>query len=95
MKKILLITLVLAVFFVMTGVASASPHWRGGFGFGLNVAPPPAYYYPGPGYYYPPPAYHYPGYTNRTWIPGYWERRWGPYGWERVWVPGHWQYYGY
>ncbi len=93
MKKILLITLVLAVFFVMTGVASA--RWRGGAGFGVFVAPPPAYYYPGPGYYYPPPAYHYPGYTNRTWIPGYWERRWGPYGWERVWVPGHWQYYGY
>jgi hypothetical protein len=56
---------------VAAGVAAPSvAEARGsvgfGFGFGVPLAGPPAYYYPPPvyypppAYYYPPPAYYYP-----------------------------------
>jgi len=93
MKKILLLSTLLLVFFLTTGIASA---WVS-FGFGLPVppvvigppvvtAPPPAYYpYPYP--YYGPGYYGYYGY--RAWVPGYWGGGWTNHGWGRVWHRGH------
>ncbi len=95
MKKIIMISLILAATLLSSGQAFA---WHGGH-FGIFIAPPrlwigpPGSYYPG---YYPPPAYYGPGYyyssPYRVWIPGHWESRWTPYGLQRVWVPGYWRY---
>ena len=93
MKKILLISMLLAVLFLTTGTASA---WVS-FGFRLpgppvvvgppvvTVAPPPYYPYP-----YAYPYYGYYGY--RTWVPGYWGGGWVGHGWGRAWHGGHWGY---
>lgn len=101
MKKILLLGMLLVVFFLSAGTASA---WVS-FSFGLPLppvvigppvvtAPPPSYYpypyaYPYPYYgYYGPRYYGYYGY--RTWVPGYWGGGWVNHGWGRGWHGGHW-----
>lgn len=92
MKKILIVSMVLATILLTSGVASA--HWRSHFSFGVFLPPvavwaPPPVVYPG----YPPYGYYSPGYYGyRAWVPGFWESRWTPYGWRRVWIPGHWRY---
>ena len=94
MKKILIVSMVLATILLTSGVASA--HWRSHFSFGVFLPPvavwapvPPPVVYPG----YPPYGYYSPGYDGyRAWVPGYWESRWAPYGWTRVWIPGYWRY---
>jgi len=98
MKKILLLSTLLLVFCLTTGIASA----RVFCGFGLPLppvvigppvitAPPPAYYYPYPYAYYGPDYYGYYGY--RVWVPGYWGSIWTNHGWGRAWHPGHWRYH--
>ena len=95
MKKILVLSVVLVVIFLVSGSALAwgRPYYRGGFGFGISIGPPviaaPPYY----GGYYAPNSYYGPGYYNgyRPWVAGHWERRWTPYGWQRYWVPGYWR----
>jgi hypothetical protein len=94
MKKIILMSAVLLVFFLTTGIASAH---RVFFGFGffpsVIVAPPPAIVVPPPAYYPYPYDYYSPGYYGyRVWVPGYWDTIWADRGWKRVWHPGHWEY---
>ncbi len=94
MKKVLLISALLLVFFVTAGTASAH---RAFFGFGffppVIVAPPPAVVVSPPAYYPYPYDYYGPGYHGyRVWMPGYWDTIWTDRGWERVWIPGHWEY---
>jgi len=96
MKKILLVGILLLVFSVTTGIASA----RVFFGFGPSLPPvvigppvvtvPPPAYYPDPYAYYGPNYYGYYGY--RVWVPGYWGGGWTHHGWGRVWHRGHWRY---
>jgi hypothetical protein len=97
MKKGLLISALLLVFFLTSGTGSAH---RIFFGFGffppvivsppvIVVAPPPAYY-PYPPYSYDYYRHGYYGYP--VWVPGYWDTLWAGRGWERVWIPGHWEY---
>lgn len=96
MKKLIMISLILLIIFLISGSALAwyrYPHGR----FGIFISPPPiwrgppAVIYRG---YYPPPYYYSPDYYNpyRVWVPGHWEERWTPNGWERVWIPGYWPY---
>ena len=97
----ILISLILLVFFLTAGIASAGHrrHFshRHHSHFGIFISPPfisvgpPVYYRPYYPYYraYPPEGY---GYGYRVWAPGFWEERWTPYGWEKVWVPGYWRY---
>jgi len=101
MKKVLLISTFLLIFFLTTGIA---PAHRVFFGFGFFLPPliigppaiavPPPVYYPYPPAFYPYPYdYYSPGYYGyRVWVPGYWDTVWTERGWERVWIPGHWEY---
>lgn len=92
MKKVLLVSSVLLVFFLTAGIASA----RVFFGFGFFppvVIGPPVIAVPPPAYYPYPYGYHSPGYYGyRVWVPGYWDNIWTERGWERAWHPGHWEY---
>lgn len=90
MKKLMILSLVLLIVFMITGPAWAWHHR----GFGVFIGPPvvlaPPVYYGG---YYAPYSYYGPGYYYgpRVWIPGHWEQRWTPYGWQRFWLPGYWR----
>ena len=98
MKKILLLSTLLLVFFLSTGISSA---WVS-FHFGIPVppvvvgppvvaAPPPAYYpYPYGYPYYYGPGYYGGYYGFRAWVPGYWGWGWTNHRWGRVWHGGHW-----
>ena len=96
MKKMILMSALLLVFFLTGGIASAH---RVFFGFRfippVIVAPSPAIVVPpSPPAYYPYPYDYYgPNYNGyRAWMPGYWDTIWTNRGWERVWIPGHWEY---
>ena len=95
MKKILLLSTLLLVLFLSTGISSA---WVS-FHFGVPVPPvvvgppvvappPPAYPYPYGYPYYGPGYYGY--YGPRVWVPGYWGWGWTNHRWGRVWHGGHW-----
>ncbi len=97
MKKFIMLSGLIAAFFLFTGVASAHVHFGFvlppfGISFGAPaVAAPYPYAYAPYGYgHYGPGYYGYgPGYNGyRAWVPGYWG--YGVRG--RAWVPGHWGY---
>ena len=66
MKKIMIITFIMLVVFLTSGLALARGHWH----FGVFIAPPPIWigppaiiyreYHPPVYYYPPPPPYYYP-----------------------------------
>jgi hypothetical protein len=92
MKKIILTSTLLFVFFLTGGIASAHRLFIG-FRFfpPVIVAPPPAIMVSPPAYYsHPYYGSDYNGY--RVWIPGYWDTILTNRGWERVWIRGHWEY---
>jgi hypothetical protein len=93
MKRVLLVSSVLLVFFLTVGIASARVFFGFGFFPPVIVAPPPAVVVPPPAYYPYPYGYYSPGYYGyRVWVPGYWDNIWTERGWERAWHPGHWEY---
>lgn len=94
MEKILIITSVLLVLFMIAGVASAQ--WS-------SQISPPTYHYPYstypnyhpsyPSYYPPYGSYQYvPDYRHYFYVPGYVADVITPNGWGQVWVPGHVEY---
>lgn len=92
MKKALLISALLLVFFLTAGTASARVFFRFGF-FPPAVIGPPVVVAPPPVYYPYPYGYYGPGYYGyRVWVPGYWESIRTDRGWEKVWLQGHWEY---
>ncbi len=90
MNKALLITLMLLVFVLTAGTASARVFFRFGF-FPPAVVGPPVVVAPPPAYYPYPYGYYGPGYY-RVWVPGYWESIPTDHGWGKGWHPGHWEY---
>jgi hypothetical protein len=92
MKKTLLISALLLVFFLTSGIASARGFWGHRFFHPRAFVGPPVISAPVPAY--PSPyGFYSPGYYGyRVWIPGHWADVWTGYGWQRVWNPGHWKY---
>lgn len=91
MKKILLFSTLLLVFFLTTGIASAWVSFRFGPLLPPVVVGPPVVTVAPPAYYPYPYAYYGPGYYGyRVWVPGYWGGGWTHHGWGRVWHRGHW-----